>query len=104
MRNFLESRYLLLTWCLSLIRSLGAVGVILLVAFALWATNAGAEQVSGPQVDCPPGMVLVQMSLGARVIYAGCWSTAELERAGYKTLARTEEGQVTCRTLIVKGK
>ena len=80
------------------------VAVLLMLSLWVYSHVEAAEQVAGQKVDCPPAMELVTISLGNRVIYQGCWATAELERAGYKTIARTDEGTVVCRTLHIKGK
>lgn len=77
---------------MSLLRTFA--GTLLIVA-----AHADGQQVAGPKwIDCPPGQMLVQVSLGSQPIYKGCFSAAELERAGYKTMAN----EVVCRTLIVK--
>jgi hypothetical protein len=102
MRNFLESRYLLLTWCLRAIRTLDAAGVLLLVALALWVTNAGAEQVAGPKVECPFGQHLVQAYIGPFLIGRICLSAAEQER--WQPSATQDGKPLPVRVLIVKGK
>lgn len=61
------------------------------------------QQVSGPPIaTCPPGQMLVQVSLGQQVISRQCMSAAELERAAYRTSAKVGEGEVVCRTLLIR--
>ncbi len=80
------------------------VVIIAFVAIAVGAAVAYAEgvQVSGQRQVCPLGSEWVQISVGARTLFGECMSTAELERAGYKSIAGTDAGSVVCRTLIVR--
>jgi len=76
----------------------------LFLTLALWAVIAHAEgqQVAGPRQVCAMGSEWVQISVGARTLFGECMATAELERAGYKSIAGTNAGSVVCRTLIVR--
>jgi len=81
-----------------------AIVIGLFLTISVWAIVARAEgvQVSGPRQTCALGSEWVQISVGARTLFGECMATAELERAGYKSIAGTNAGSVVCRTLIVR--
>jgi len=87
-------------------RYLYAIGVVIVafvvICIAAAVSYAEGVQVSGSRSVCALGSEWVQISVGARTLFGECLSTAELERAGYKSIAGTDAGSVVCRTLIVR--
>lgn len=87
----------------------GLLGAAL--AMMLWPRQASAQQAAGDQVAgppppaCPFGQVWIQISLGQTVLLSRCIAQAELERAGYRTVASEgRAGELVCRTLIIRAR
>jgi hypothetical protein len=84
MRNFLAMRFLLLTWFWNLIRALGATGVLLVVALALFATKAGAQEFGGAQKrDCTEIARSYLAQIGMVVPPPRVFTTVPIKLAGW---------------------
>jgi hypothetical protein len=85
MKNWLENRYLLLNWCWSLIRTLDALGVLVVVALLLWASHAGADDFGAAQRrDCAPIAHAYLAQMGMRLTSVPkVFTTVPITRPGW---------------------
>jgi hypothetical protein len=84
MKNWLESRFLLLNWCWSLIRTLDALGVLVVVALLLWASHAGANDFGNAQRrGCAEIAHAYLAQRGMKVDMPKVWVTVPIKLAGW---------------------
>jgi hypothetical protein len=84
MKNLLESRFLLLNWCCSLIRTLDGLGVLVVVALLLWASHAGANDFGNAQRrGCAEIAQAYLAQRGMKVDMPKVWTTVPIKLAGW---------------------
>lgn len=108
METWLRGRWMLVTWCYTILKHLKPEHVALALMLALFVYSltgkAEGDQVSGPpSPSCPLGMVWAQVSIGE---YGAVYFCAPADIMERKQVQIKIEGRdaVNCRVLAVRGK